>query len=259
MRRTEFDEDASKSMMSVFTWKKARPVLALTVLLSPLLAQTASERVGAITSTLRNGEFESALQLVQPALQEFPKNPQLWMLQGLAYAGKGDRNAALSSYRTALKLSPDYLPALEGAAQLQYEAKSPSAIPLLQRVLRLRPDDFTSHAMLAVLAYEKKDCAAAVEHFSKSGSLLDSQPGALQEYGACLMELRQTDKAIAVYQRILASHPDDPRARRILAAAQLAGRQAEAAIATLQPILVGDPEVSTMQLAAAAYEGNKDT
>ena len=230
------------------------------MLLSPMFGQAANDRVSAITSALRGGEFDKALQLIQPALQESPKNPQLWMLQGLAYSGKGDAKAALSSYQSALKIAPDYLPALEGAAQLEYEAGSASAVPLLQHVLRLRPNEPTSHAMLAVLAYKKRDCATAVEHFAQSGSILDSQPGALQEYGACLMKLRETEKAISVFQRILASHPDDPRARRSLAVVQLDAQQPEAALATLQPLLsAGEPDVSTMQLAAAAYEANKDT
>lgn len=234
--------------------------LALVTLLSPIFAQTAGDRVSAITSALRSGEFDKALQLILPALHESPKNPQLWMLQGLAHSGKGDQKAALSSYQNALKIAPDYLPALEGAAQLEYEAGSPSAIPLLQHVLRLRPNDPTSHAMLAVLAYKKRDCATAVQHFAQSGSLLDSQPGALQEYGACLMELRQTEKAIPVFQRILTSHPDDPRARRGLAVVQLVAEQPEAALTTLQPLLAaGTADISTMQVAAAAYEANRDT
>jgi tetratricopeptide (TPR) repeat protein len=247
-------------MMSVFTWKKFSLPIAFVMLLSPMFGQAASDGVSAITSALRSGEFEKALQLIQPALQESPKNPRLWMLQGLAHSGKGNQKAALSSYQNALKIAPDYLPALEGAAQLEYEAGSPSAIPLLQHVLRLRPNDLTSHAMLAVLAYRKRDCATAVQHFAQSGSLLDSQPGALQEYGACLMELRQTEKAIPVFQRILASHPDDPRALRGLAVIQLEAEQPEAALTTLQPLLAtGNPDVSTMQVAAAAYEANKDT
>jgi tetratricopeptide (TPR) repeat protein len=247
-------------MRSVFTWKKFGLILGLVTVLSPMFAQTASDRVSAITSALSSGEFDKALQLIEPALQGSPKNPQLWMLRGLAYSGKGERKAALSSYQNALKIAPDYLPALEGAAELEYDAGSPSAIPLLRHVLRLRPNDFTSHAMLAVLAYKKRDCAMAVQHFAQSGSLLDSQPGALQEYGTCLIELKQTVKAIPVFQRILASHPDESRPRRSLAAVQLAAEQPEAALTTLQPLIqVSDPDVSAMQLAAAAYEANKDT
>ncbi len=247
-------------MMLGLIRKKLCLPIALVMLVLPAFGQSANDRVSAIASALRNRDFDRALQLIQPALQESPKNPQLWMLQGLAHSGKGNQKAAASSYQNALKIAPEYLPALEGLAQLEYEAGSASAIPLLQHVLRLRPDDLTSHAMLAVLAYKNRDCATAVQHFAQSSSLLDSQPGALQEYGVCLMELRQTEKAIPVFQRILASHPDDPRARRGLAVAQLAAEQPVAALTTLQPLLTAsDPEVSTMQLAAAAYEANKDT
>ena len=127
-----------------------------------MFGQTSNERLQSITAALRGRDFQQALQSLQSALQESPNNPQLWMLQGLAYSGTGDSKSALASYKHALRISPDYLPALEGAAQLQYEAGSADAIPLLEHVLKLRPDETTSHAMLAVLAAKKGDCATAV-------------------------------------------------------------------------------------------------
>ncbi len=229
-------------------------------LVSESYGQTTSQDINAITSALRGREFDKALQLLQPALQEFPKSPQLWMLKGLAYAGKGNQKDALASYQSALKYSPDYLPALEGAAQLEYDAGNASAIPLLQHVLRLQPSDPTSHAMLAVLAFKKHDCGTAAPHFAQSGAIIDSQAGALEMYGSCLMELKQADKAIPIFGKMLALHPDDSRMRRNMAAVQLAAGHPQEAIATLQPALAtGNPEVSTLQLAAAAYEDNKDT
>jgi tetratricopeptide (TPR) repeat protein len=225
-----------------------------------LFAQSGTDPVGEITAALRARDFSTALQLLQPALQHSPNSAQLWTLQALAYSGKGQQKDALAAFRSALKISPDYLPALEGSAQLEYDSGTTAAVPLLQHILRLRPNDPTTHAMLAVIAFKKGDCALAVQHFAQSGSLMDSQPGALQEYGACLMEVKQADKAINVFQRILASHPNDPRARRSLATAQLSAGQAQDAIATLQPLLeAGSPDVKGMQLAAAAYEANKDT
>jgi len=246
--------------MSVFSWKNLSLTIALVTLLSGMFAQTATDRVAPITSALRSREFDKALQLLQSVLQEFPKDPQLWVFQGLAYSEKGNQKAALASYQSALRIAPDYLPALEGAAQLEYDAGSAAAVPLLQRILRVRPNDPTSHAMLAVLAYKKGDCGTAVQHFSQSAPLVDSQPGALQEYGSCLVQLKQMEKAIPIFQQILVSHPDDPRARRGLAAVQLAAEQPQDALTTLQPLLTASaPDVSTMQLAAAAYEANKDT
>lgn len=246
--------------MMLVTPKKLGLAIVLLTFLLQAFSQKTGDRVAPVVSALRNKQFDKALELLQPALQQSPKDPQLWMLQGVAHAGNGDKKAALISFQSALKVSPDYLPALEGAAQLEYDTGNASAVPLLQHILRLRPNDSTSHAMLAVLAYKKRDCVTAVQHFERSGSLLDSQPGALQEYGACLMELKQTEKAIPVFRRLLASHPDEPRAIRSLAAVQLQTGQPQDALATLQPLLqASSQEVSTMELAAAVYEANKDT
>ena len=224
-----------------------------------MFGQTANERLQSITSALRDKDFEKALLSVQSALQGSPNNSQLWMLQGLAYSGTGDSKSALASYQHALRISPDYLPALEGAAQLQYEAGSAEAIPLLEHVLKLRPNDFTSHAMLAVLATKNGDCATAVKHFSESGPMLDSQPDALQGYGVCLLKLEQPEKAIQVFERLMTAQPDDPRCRRGLAAVLLAAGKPQDALATVLPLLDSSQDVGTMRLAAAIYEANEDT
>ena len=224
-----------------------------------MCGQTATEQVQSITSALRERQFEKALQLLQPALQSSPENAQLWMLQGLAYAGEGHSKDALASYQHAIKISPDYVPALEGAAQIEYDAGDADAIPLLEHVLRLRPNESTSHAMLAVLAEKKGDCAAAVPHYAASGPLLDSQPAALEGYGVCLLKLNQTGEAVDVFKRLVAAGPDDSRGRRGLAAVQLGAGKPKDALATLKPLLDAGPDVNTMRLAAAAYEADKDT
>jgi tetratricopeptide (TPR) repeat protein len=249
------------SMHTMFTRAKGITRLAIVFLLLNIstIAQSGKDFVPPIMSALQNNEFAKALVLLQPALQAYPRNPQLWMLQGLAYAGTGDRKLALESYQNVLKIAPEYLPALEGAAQLEYEAASPEAVPLLERVLRVRPQDSTAHAMLATLAARKGDCETAVKHFALSEPALNSQPAALREYGVCLMKLKQSEKAIQVFQELLASHPDDVGARRSLAAIQLNANQVKDALATLQPLLASIPDNSTSRLAAAIYEANKDT
>jgi tetratricopeptide (TPR) repeat protein len=231
----------------------------LVFLATGMSGQTGTEGLQSITSALRDRQFDKALELLRPALQNSPNSSQLWMLQGLAYAGEGDPKAALASYKHAMEISPDYLPALEGAAQIEYEAGDADAIPMLQHVLRLRPNESTSHAMLGVLAEKNGDCATAIDHYAASGTLLDSQPEALQGYGVCLLKLNQGDNAIAVFQRLVTAKPDDPRGRRGLAAVQLAAGKPQDALATLRPLLDANPDVSTMRLAAAAYEADKDT
>ena len=106
-------------------------LVALFAACSFIVAQTTTDRVGPITSALRAGQFEKALQILQPELEQSPKNPQLWTLRGIALSGKGDKKEALGAFRHALGISPDYLPALEGAAQIEYENGGKDAVALV--------------------------------------------------------------------------------------------------------------------------------
>jgi tetratricopeptide (TPR) repeat protein len=236
----------------------------LVVLLSAcifVVAQTAADPVGLITSALRAGQFVRALQILQPELEKSPRNRQLWALRGIALSGTGDKKEALGAFRKALEISPDYLPALEGAAQIEYEDGGKDAAPLLLHVLKLRPNDPTSHAMLAVLYYRRGDCASAVSHFDQSGSLTGSQPGALQEYGDCLVRLKQPEKAISLLSRALSQLPGpNAEIRCLLASIQMMAQHAKDAIATLQPLLQDNATApSVLDLAASAYEADGNT
>jgi tetratricopeptide (TPR) repeat protein len=230
------------------------------VCLCAAFAQDREGQVEAIASALRASEYDRAVEMTRSALKESPNNAQLWAMQGAGYAGEGHKPEALTSYRAALKISPDYLPALQGAVQIEYDAGSADAIPLLRRMLRLRPADRTSHGMLAVLEYQRGDCADAVIHFKEAGALFDSQPDGLHAYAACLVKLKQFDRAAEVFQRTLALKPEDGRERRLLAAIQLMAHLPQDALTTLQPLLrASDPDTATLELAATAYEDSKDT
>ena len=108
----------------------------------PLAAQGlgGADSIQAIQSALRGRDFAQALQLLQAQLRNSPRDPKLWMFQGLAYEGLGKNHEALSSFDKALAIAPDYLPALEGAADLEFKAGSPRAVPHLNRILKQLPD-----------------------------------------------------------------------------------------------------------------------
>jgi len=229
------------------------------LVLSFAFAQTAGDRIGPIAASLRNEDFDKALELLQPALQEFPGNDTLWTMQGVAYSKRGQKKEALGSFGNALKIAPDSIPALQGTVQIEYEAGNTAAIPLLQHLLRLRPTDSTSHGMLAVLEYQQGKCDAAVVHFEKAAALFDSQLQGLHAYATCLVRLRRFDRAANVFQRALALNPDDGRERQLLASIQLMAHNPQGAVATLDALLGANPDVDTLELAAAAYEDSYDT
>jgi tetratricopeptide (TPR) repeat protein len=221
-------------------------------------AQT-SEHIDAISAALHEGSFSKALELLKPALQSFPGDARLWAMQGTANAGNGETKAALASFKIALNLAPDYVPALHGAAQIEFQAADPAAIPILQRLLRLHPSDPVAHGMLAILEYQQGDCTAAVVHFAKADALFDTKPQALHAYAACLVRLKRNDEAIKILQRAVVLNSNDSRERQLLASLQIMAHHPDEALATLSPMLSGTPDYNILELASAAYEDAHET
>src|SRR5580698_5290489 len=213
-----------------------------------------------ITQSLRNQNFDGALRDCNAVIKKTPKDKRVWALRGMAYAGRGDPSAALDSYRHALSLDPAYLPALEGAAQIEYQQRSAGAKTLILRVLAQVPNDPTSHTMLAFLEYAAKDCAGAVPHFEKGGEVLTGQPIALAAYGACLAQAGQYNQAIPLFQRALSAEPTVDSIRFNLALAQWKANDPEGALLTLQPTIDGGRgHGDALLLAADIYESRNDT
>jgi tetratricopeptide (TPR) repeat protein len=232
----------------------------LTFALPAYCAQTSTNTASSIGAALRAKDYGQALELVRSSLEHSPYDPKLLTLEGLALSGLGKTDDALAAYDAALKVSPDYLPALEGAAQIEYNSGGRHAAALLERILEIRPDDPTSHAMLAVLSYRGHDCKQAVLHFRASGQLLFSQNAALEEYAFCLITLGQVKDAIPLYEAIRSGEPQDEKAIFRLADAQLLADQPGDAIATLQPLLdKQDVGSDVLDLASAAYEKSGNT
>jgi tetratricopeptide (TPR) repeat protein len=247
-------------MTEMLAIRKASVLLIPVLVISAALAQSVQDRIAPIEEAVRNRDFDKAVELIHPALQQFPGNSELWTLQAVAYEGRGQKTEALSSFRSALKIAPDSIPALQGAAQIEYEAGSAAGIPLLQHLLRLRPKDATTNAMLAVLEYQEGNCKAAVVHFAAAGKLFESKPEGLHAYATCLVKLKRFDQAAAVFAESVALNPNDLRERQLLASIQVMARNPQDALATLDPVLRTDNvDSATLDLASAAYEDAHDT
>ena len=218
------------------------------------------EVVSSISAALRSREFERALGMSRAALQKYPDDERLWTLQGIAYSQVGKPKLALSSFQRALKNSPDYLPALEGAAQLAYLDASNTSEVLAEHILSLRPDDPLAHAILAEIDSSKANCRDAVVHFQQAGRVIADSPHALTEYGACLANLNRFSEAIPVFQRLAELEPIKSTALYNLALIQWKSNRADDAIGVLEPLVQGsDPDASILILAADIHESKGDT
>jgi tetratricopeptide (TPR) repeat protein len=246
----------------------AQLLLGATILYAPLGrldaqqtgAASQQELLRRIASDVQHGDFAAALASSSVALRAAPNDYRIWTLRAMAYSGLKNQPSSLTAFQHALKIAPYYLPALEGAAQLKYEQGNESARPLLLRILSLRPNDPTTHGMLAVLDYRKNDCSSAVSHFQQAGTAASLQPDSLAMYGRCLATLERFQEAIPIFEQALSLDSSMHSVRYSLALCQWNSGDTTDALATLQPLVATDQsDGRVLQLAAGIYESIGDT
>lgn len=212
-----------------------------------------------IRDLLRRGDFVSALRACDHDLKLRPRDFRTWTLKGIALQGVGRNKESLESFRRAVEIQPEFLPALQGAAQLEYQMRDPRCRQTLEAILRLQPDAAVAHAMLGVLAFERKDCAEAVEHFEKGGDGATGDPLIKLQLGTCYYQLERWAAAERQFSELL-SLKEDARVRYNLGLTQVSGQKMAEAVATLGPLARGErPDPEAMSLLASAYEANKQT
>lgn len=242
-------------------WRQILPLLFLRMVLTGEGQQGPNKSdLEKIQSAIQLKQFDQALASIDILLKEDPTDARLLTLQGIALARLGNTERARLAYEKALRMSPNFLPALESSAELEYRLGSDRAVPLLRRILTMRPTEPTANAMLGTLSYRNHECSKAVQYFRVSTQFIEGWEDALEQYGECLMELDRVNEAIPVFMQIVQKSPDDVRSRYRLAVLQMAAHQSEQVLGTLRPLLdSGHPEAYILDLAALACEERLDT
>src|SRR3954466_8321696 len=96
MRRCSPEQTRSAAVGQMLRALKLICLAGSILFFSTVRAQTATESIEPIASALRAEQFDRALDLLKIALQKFPGDGQLWTMQGVAYAGKGQKKEALT-------------------------------------------------------------------------------------------------------------------------------------------------------------------
>lgn len=230
--------------------------------LVPLLttAVSAQTDLPSVIAALRAHDYQQALTLAKELDKSTSGDPRLPFLEGMANEGLNHKLEALRYYRAALKIKPDFLPALKAEAQIEYADGAPSASNTVERIVKLDPTDQVSHAMLAALSYKAGNCGLAVTHYRQSEAVISTKPDALTQYGECLLRQNQPDDAVAALTEAAVLEPGQWWSHYNLAAAELSRKKPQAAIKALEPLLrTEEVQPQVLDLAAAAYEASGNT
>ena len=251
-------EKASGSSSRVFRMKWIAGLVLAWAL--PLCAQDAGVSIAKIESLIRSQQYGDALSALKTALRDRPGDNRLWTLEGICHALQGNDAAALTSFDHAIRISPDYTPALRGEVQILYKTEDGRAIPLLKRMVKSDPNDVTAHEMLATLERRAGDCREAVAQFLLSKDAIAGHPASLEAYGYCLFKLGRTEEAIPVFRQLIPLLPGRTYPSYDLAVLLVGAHEHAEAVKVLEPLLTGDQaDPDVLSLASQAYEADGNT
>jgi tetratricopeptide (TPR) repeat protein len=81
-------------------------------------AQDVNVSISSIESLIRSQQYDQALSTLKTALRGSPGDFKLWTLEGICLSLQGNDREALASFDHAIRISPDYTPALKGEVQI---------------------------------------------------------------------------------------------------------------------------------------------
>ena len=179
-------------------------------------------------SLVEREEYGAAVDILQPALAQAPRDLRLLNLLGIALTGAGRIEDADARFRQALAIDAAFQPARKNLAVNQFnQGRLARAERLFQQVLADLPEDEVAHLHLGEIEYARKNNAAALKHYEKSGARVMAGPAWMLHYAGTLLAAGHTARAITVLNLL----PRDDADTRFEAGVELgrAGAYREAA------------------------------
>ena len=160
---------------------------------------------------------------------------------------KGDMEAAIAEWKTALAMSPDEPAALYNlGVALAVTKHDDEALLTLRKALELKPTDAKTQSGLGIALLRAKQPDEAMVHLQKAIELNPRDAKAQGALGSVLAERGQIQEAIPHFQQALELDPKDADTQNYIAVALVRAGRAEAAIPFLEKALEAAPDAPEM-------------
>ncbi len=174
------------------------------------------------------------------------ERPETHANLGTFFGESGDFASATSAFQTALRLDPEYVPALINYADLQRaQGKDIDSAATLREAAAIAPRNAAVQHALGLALIRLKDYPSAGEHLAKAARLDPEDARYLYVLGIFLNSSGQRAQALELLAEGLERHPNDRALLRALATIHAEGAEYAAAIPYAESLLLLDPRDHT--------------
>ena len=156
-----------------------------------------------------NGKLQLALIQANNLLMQFPHAVILHNIFGVIQAGLKQYDAAISSYRKALKLNPNYIEAHNNLGNALVNRGDPNAaIDSYKQAIKIKPDYAEAHNNIGNVLKENGDLDTAIINYKRALSIDPEYVAAHYNMGAALQGQGNLDMALDSYGRAIKIKPN---------------------------------------------------
>ena len=201
-----------------------------------------SEQLQQIISLYTQGQLQQALSNATEMLERFPNSVFLYNISGACNSGLMQFDAAVGSYKQALKINPDYAEAYNNIGNtLSNKGDQEAAIDSYKQALKINPNYAEAYYNMGNTQKDKGDPEAAIESYKQTLNINPDHADTYSNMGIALSDKGDLEAAIESYKQALKIKPDYAEAYNNMGVALNGKGDPEAAIDSYKQALKINP------------------
>ncbi|MDA9238681.1 tetratricopeptide repeat protein [Planktomarina sp.] len=167
------------------------------------------DQLNLLVQLYSQGQFQQVLDTTFHLLKQFPKSVTLFNISGAAHAGLGQHTDAITSYKKAITIEPNYVDAYYNLGfALREKGNLEEAVKNFNKVILLNPNYVDAYNNVAVTLEKQGKLEEAVISYNKAISIKPDYADAYFNMASTLEAQGKLEEAIGAYKKTLDITPD---------------------------------------------------
>lgn len=167
------------------------------------------DQLNLLVQLYSQGQFQQVLDTTFHLLKQFPKSVTLFNISGAAHAGLGQHTDAITSYKKAITIEPNYVDAYYNLGfALREKGNLEEAVKNFNKVISLNPNYVDAYNNMAVTLEKQGKLEEALKAYKKAIAIKPDYADAHYNMATTLEKQGKLEEAVISYNKAISIKPD---------------------------------------------------